>query len=253
MMSIEEMKQKATTLPEELRYYRALLKHGLDFDDEGGLDVDVPTALQILNEEGVLPDVGQALTFRSGEELDKICMDGKNEVEKLLHMGAAAEDAGDHDLVVDISKEIHIRKNMELTYLSRCLAVLRNHIAGAVMLGSVITCQNIESVSDKKRGMMTAEILSTLNQDTIDNIGYSERFLDALSEANPMDTLLRIKEYMKNRTVNKLTASMDVDDDFKDKLRDALSDAASQFSEKMVKKDKGEPSTDKDGWEYRIQ
>ena len=30
MMSIEEMKQKATTLPEELRYYRAFLKHGME-------------------------------------------------------------------------------------------------------------------------------------------------------------------------------------------------------------------------------
>lgn len=68
-----------------------------------------------------------------------------------------------------------------------------------------------------------------------------------------MDTLNSIKEYMKNRTVDKLTASMDVDDDYRDKLRDALSDAASQFAEKMTKKDKGEPSTDKDGWEYRIQ
>ena len=253
MMSIEEMKQKATTLPEELRYYRALLKHGIDFNDEGSLEVDIPTALQILKDEGVLPDVDQALTFSCGEDLDKICMDGKDDVEKLLHMGAAAEDAGDHDMVINISKEIHIRKDMELTYLSRCLAVLRNHIAGAVMLGSVITCQNIESISDKKRGMIAAEMLSTLNEDTIDNIGYSERFLDALSESNPMDTLNSIKEYMKNRTVDKLTASMDVDDDYRDKLRDALSDAASQFAEKMTKKDKGEPSTDKDGWEYRIQ
>ena len=235
MMSKEQMVQKANELPAELKFYRACLMEGIEFEDHV-ISINTDELIELLIKHDVLPDIRtMAINADSAEYLDNIAMTYANETGQLMKMGNAASVAGDEELTENITAELNLRKHVMNNYSSRCLSALRNYMTAGLSLSSSILCQMADDQMGRATGVKLAGALGHLVSEALSKLHDVEELLYALSCNDPNDSLEELNNQLVKGLARKLGLSKKKDLELFD-----------------IEDEEPETSTDKDGWDYRI-
>ena len=236
MMSKEQMVQKANELPAELKFYRACLMEGIEFEDHV-ISINTDELIELLIKHDVLPDIRtMAINGHDSKYLDNIAMTYANETGELMKMGNAATEADDEELVENITAELNLRKHVMNNYSSRCLSALRNYMTAGLSLSSSILCQMADDQMGRATGVKLAGALGQLISEALSKLHDVEELLYALSCSDPNDSL----EELNNQLVKGMARQLGLSKKKKDlELFD-------------IEDEEPKTSTDKDGWDYRI-
>lgn len=237
MMSKEQMVQKANELPAELKFYRACLMEGIEFEDHV-ISINTDELIELLIKHDVLPDIRtMAINGHDPKYLDEIAMTYTNETGELMKMGNAASKAGDEELTENITAELNLRRHVMNNYSSRCLSALRNYMTAGLTLSSSILCQMADDQMGRTTGVKLAGALGHLVSEALSKLHDVEELLYALSCSDPNDALQELNNQLVKGMARKLGLS-------KKKKDLELFDIEDEEEPKT--------STDKDGWDYRI-
>ena len=235
MMSKEQMVQKANELPAELKFYRACLMEGIEFEDHV-ISINTDKLIELLIKHDVLPDIRtMAINGHDPKYLDNIAMTYTNETGELMKMGNAASKAGDEELTENITAELNLRRHVMNNYSSRCLSALRNYMTAGLSLSSSILCQMADDQMGRATGMKLAGALGQLISEALSKLHDVEELLYALSCNDPNDALEELNNQLVKGLARKLGLSKKKDLELFD-----------------IEDEEPKTSTDKDGWDYRI-
>lgn len=236
MMSKEQMVQKANELPAELKFYRACLMEGIEFEDHV-ISINTDELIALLIKHDVLPDIRtMAINGHDPKYLDEIAMTYSEETGQLMKMGNAASKAGDEELTENITAELNLRKHVMNNYSSRCLSALRNYMTAGLSLSSSILCQMADDQMGRATGVKLAGALGHLVSEALSKLHDVEELLYALSCSDPNDSLQELNEQLVKGMARKL----------------GLSKKAKDLELFDIEDEEPKTSTDKDGWDYRI-
>ena len=235
MMSKEQMVQKANELPAELKFYRACLMEGIEFEDHV-ISINTDELIKLLIKHDVLPDIRtMAINGHDPKYLDNIAMTYTNETGELMKMGNAASKAGDEELTENITAELNLRRHVMNNYSSRCLSALRNYMTAGLSLSSSILCQMADDQMGRATGMKLAGALGQLISEALSKLHDVEELLYALSCSDPNEALEELNNQLVKGLARKLGLSKKKDLELFD-----------------IEDEEPETSTGKDGWDYRI-